>query len=80
MVSKGQIRLRDIRGMLKKCAPDYVWEERAHRIHVGYRGKWFRNLPTGAHADKGQVQRPWVRKLAQALEILECAQRELPGL
>ena len=66
--------------MLKECAPGFTWEEKDHRIHVTYNGKAFRNLPTGAHASKGLIQRPFVKKLAQHLGILECAQRQLPAL
>lgn len=80
MTSKGQIHLRDIRGMLKECAPGFVWIEKDHRIHVLWNGKAFRNLPTGAHDSRGLIQRPFVRKLAQQLEILDCAKRQLPGL
>ncbi len=61
--------------MLKECAPDFVWVEKDHRIHVGYRGKWYRELPRGAHNNKGEVQRPYVRKLASQLDILPCAKR-----
>jgi hypothetical protein len=77
VASTGQIHLREIRRMLNDCAPDHSWVEKDHRIHVGYNGKWFRNLPTGAHSDKGHIQRPWVKKLARQLEIWECANRVL---
>ena len=80
MASTGQIKLSEIRRMLKECAPGHVWDEKAHRIHVSYKGKAFRALPTGAHQDKGHIQRPWVRKLVRQLEIEECAKREIPSL
>ena len=65
--------------MLKKCAPDCVIEEKDHHIHVEYNGEWFRNLPTGNHSS-GLIQRPWVKKMAQVLKILDCAKREIPSL
>ena len=55
--------------MLSECAPGFEWIEEDHRIHVGHNGKWFRNLPTGAHSSKRQIQRPWVKKLAKQLDI-----------
>lgn len=80
MTSSGQIRLSDVRRMLKECAPGHVWTEKLHRIHVTYGTKAYRNLPTGAHKSKGHVERPYVRKLAQVLGILDCAKREIASL
>ena len=65
--------------MLNECAPGH-WVEKDHRIHITYKGKAFRNLPTGAHRDKGHIQRPWVKKLVRQLEIEECARREIASL
>jgi len=66
--------------MLEVCAPGHTWEEKTHRIHVTYHGKAFRSLPTGAKSSKGLIEYGWIRKLARHLEILECANREIPGL
>lgn len=80
MTSAGLIRLRDVRHMLKKCAEGHTWEQKDHRIHVTYRGKFYRNLPTGKKGRRGEVKRLYVRQLASNLEILDCAERELPAL
>lgn len=81
MPSKGQVRLKDIKKMLKKCCgPDYGWHETDHHIHVSYNGETFRNLPKGGHDGKGEIERPWVRKMARHLGITDCAKRELPAL
>lgn len=79
MTSKGQIHLREIRRMLRECAPGHVWDEKDHRIKVTHGDKIYWKLPTG-HGSGGQIQRPHVKKLAQVLEILDCAKREIPSL
>ena len=66
--------------MLKKCAPGHEWIEKDHYFQVYYRGKAFLNLPKGSHRGKEQIQRPWAKKLASQLDIVECAKREIPAL
>ena len=66
--------------MLNKCAPDHRWEENDHYFQVFLGEKSYRTLPKGPHGGKGEIQRPWVRKLARHLEIVECAKLELPSL
>ncbi len=66
--------------MLKKCAEGHTWDPKDHRIHVGYRNKFYRSLPTGKKGRKGEVKRQYVKDLATQLEILDCAQREIPSL
>jgi len=66
--------------MLKKCAPNgFTWDPKDHHIHVTVGSRTYRTLPTG-HGDGEQIQWPHVMKLAQFLEILDCAKRELPIL
>jgi hypothetical protein len=66
--------------MLNKCADGHTWVEKDHRIHVTYRGKAYRHLPTGKKGGKGEVKRLYVKQLASQLEIEDCAKREIPAL
>ena len=66
--------------MLKKCAQGHTWDEKDHRIHVTYQGKFYRNLPTGKKGRKGEVKRHYVKQLVENLKIEECAKREIPSL
>lgn len=45
-----------------------------------YSGRAYRNLPTGKKGGRGEVKRLYVRQLATQLEILDCAEREIPAL
>ena len=76
----GQISLKDIQAMLDVCAPGYKWSVKTHRIHVTHGKKAFRALPTGVKASKGMIECGWVRKLARQLDIVDCANREIPAL
>lgn len=75
-----QVKLSEIEKMLAECAPGYKWVEKDHRIHVSLGKKAFRNLPTAVKASKGHVECGWVRKLARALGIVDCANEKIPAL
>lgn len=75
----GQLKLSDVRKMLKKCARGFLWEVKPHAVHVGCGGLWYRNLPTG-HGSGDEINPSHVRQLARALGIETCANGFFPGL
>lgn len=66
--------------MLRECAPGYETREGPHLTTVIFEDKVFPNLHQGAHDKKKEIKVSNVRQLARVLDILECAERELPQL
>lgn len=80
MGSRGQIRLRKILKMLKKCAPGYTLEEKTHLHWIRYEGRKA-TLPQGEHGrgKNAEIEIGHVRNLVRALEIPEdCVSKYLP--
>lgn len=82
MGSRGQVKLRKILKMLRKCAPGYTLEEKVHLHWIRYRGRRA-TLPQGQHGKgkNAEIEVGHVRHLARALELdAECVQKYLPQL
>lgn len=82
MVSRGQIPLQKIWGMLDRCAPGYTRRRKKHHYWVTYKGKTYRALPLGQHGKRNApIEIGHVRQMVRFLEVdLECARRVLPQL
>ena len=82
MATRGQVRLKNILKMLRKCAPGYTFEEKTHLHWVRYQGRTFR-LPQGKHGvgNNAEIEIGHVRGLVKHLDIdPDCAKRQLPQL
>lgn len=68
--------------MLDACAPGYGRREHEHAHHVTYNDKTYRKLPLGKHGARKnpEIESGHVRALARHLNIVACAQRELPTI
>jgi hypothetical protein len=83
MGSRGQVPLKQIWKMLKKCHPDYRVETKTHQYWVYANGRVFKTLPLGPH---GKRQNPGieighVRKMVRYLRLdSECAAQHIPLL
>ncbi len=82
MVGRGQIRLKLVWKMLKKCAPGYERVQKTHNWRVTWQGKAYYRLPLGSHGHRrnAEVEIGHVRSLVRYLGIEECAERELEQL
>lgn len=87
MVSRGLVRLKLVREMLRECAPGHRMIEKTHYYRVEYAGKTYPTLPKGSHSDRGrrsgqaEIELGHVRKLIRHLGIdVECAKRVIAGL
>ena len=81
MSPSGQIQFDKIWKMLRACAPGYEKTKHDHDYLITYNGREMRRFPSGKKsAKRSQVQLHWVRKLAAALDIEDCAWEQLPQL
>jgi len=82
MVSRGQISLKAIRKMLKKCAPGFEMVAKTHNYRVTYKDRVYPALPLGPHGKRTHVsiEIGHIRSMIRALGIQDCAQRVLPQL
>jgi len=73
MSSFGQVPLRDVWEMLKKCAPGHTVIARTHNYCIYYGDKTYPTLPKKhQQVDSGQI-----KKMARHLGILDCARQAL---
>jgi hypothetical protein len=81
MSPSGQLPHSKVWKMLDKCAPGWTKQKQQHhyRINYGDRSMW--DFPFGKRSDKTTVvQVHFVRKLATALGIYDCAEKVLPQI
>lgn len=73
--------MREIRRMLKECAPGFSIEQKVHKQWVRYKGKTA-HLPKGEHGKKDpEIEKGHIKHMLKHLEIdLECAKQHLPIL
>lgn len=82
MGSRGQIRLKNIWKMLRKCAEGFERAEKTHHHEVRFGDRAY-GLPKGKHGSKNlaEIEIGHVRHLIRVLEIDEdCARTHLPQL
>jgi hypothetical protein len=76
-----QIALETIWKMLDVCLKGYKRRLGTHfYLITAPNGKVYPALPTGTKKSKGSVEVGHIRKMARHFGILECAEREIPGL
>jgi hypothetical protein len=81
MSPSGQIQLDKVWKMLRNCAPGHTKKLHDHAYQIDYNDQTMRRFPSGKKSNKrSEVQIHWVRKLAAALDIEDCAWKELPQL
>jgi len=80
VATKGQVKFKKIKKMLRKCAEGHAIEEKKHTMWVRYRGKKF-HLPQGQHGKKTEIEMGHIRGLVSQLGIDPgCAEQYLPQL
>lgn len=69
-----QVVFKKVLKILNECARGYELRRHPHFIAVSYNGKTA-YLPKGGHGRKGdhEIEVGYVRRMARALGILECA-------
>ena len=72
MSSFGQVPLRDVRDMLKQCAPGHTIHETDHYYVIRHNGQTYPSFPKKRQVDVGHV-----RKMARHVGILDCAKKFL---
>lgn len=82
MGTRGQIKLKAIWKMLRKCAPGHTKDEKTHHWIVRHESR-HGFLPTGAHGakDNAEIEIGNVKNLVNSLELEEkCVKKLLPQL
>ncbi len=83
MPGYGQVKLKNIWKMLKKCAPGYTKDQGEQKWIIKFKDKEYLDIPLGSHGKKdGQadIERGVVRSMVRHFEIEECASKEIPQL
>lgn len=80
MSTRGQIKLRKIKKLLKECAPGFTWRDTDHKYLVRWNDHSFW-LPKGAHGSKREIEVGHVKGLVRSLGIdPDCAKSQVPAL
>ena len=67
--------------MLDTCAPGYRAVPRTHHYCIYYNDETYPTFPKGKQSQVNpEIQKRHVRKMARWLDILDCAEEQLPAI